>query len=608
MASFDEELEQQLIEAGNKLLAPLSSVDKLLPLLDQIEICLSKVEKSPTKSTQSALAPYKVSLKALLADQLFRYSEMRAAVASCISEINRITAPGAPYVDDRMQDVFQLIVSSFGNLSDKSSGSYDERTSILDTVAQVRSCAVMLGVESDARIIEMFQHFLSAIRDYHPENVFTSMETIMVLVLQQREDISSELLSPLLATVKKGNKEVLPIACKLGEKVLENCANKVKPYLLHAVKSSGVHLDGYSDVVASICKESSSSVKRNDALTADEKKAGKEIAEEAGSPKLADPINGKSPMSVVSNGVPQTCEYESLADSCSLKKQDDSTHADQSKSVDTPSNADPNSLDAEKLVHDESKPEEASKKNGRKVNSSTKSAEPSWSSHFHTEKDAQKPVDDKAVSKDILSSPHEETFVKAAMASENKKEAGTNQPSSPKALEGEYGAVAFPSKRENLPMAAHSKKRSLIKDSKPSADDVSRKTCEEISDSEAKLNKRSKKESSKPSVGDVSRKTSEGISDSEAKINKRSSIKTPGKISNEEKTLKTAASKKEIGATSESQTKPLKKAPEKVHVSSKIGDGSSFNLIENKKQQSRGISVSEKNVSRGSIRDDDKVL
>lgn len=34
MASSDKELEQQLMDAGNKLLEPPDSVDELLPLLD----------------------------------------------------------------------------------------------------------------------------------------------------------------------------------------------------------------------------------------------------------------------------------------------------------------------------------------------------------------------------------------------------------------------------------------------------------------------------------------------------------------------------------------------------------------------------------------------
>ena len=63
-----------------------------------------------------------------------------------------------------IQDVFQLIVSSFENLSDKSSKSYGKRAMILETVAKVRSCVVMLDLECDGLIVEMFQHFLKDIR------------------------------------------------------------------------------------------------------------------------------------------------------------------------------------------------------------------------------------------------------------------------------------------------------------------------------------------------------------------------------------------------------------------------------------------------------------
>lgn len=51
---------------------------------------------------QNALSP---SLKALVADKLLGHSDVdvKVAVASCISEITRITAPDAPYDDDQMK-------------------------------------------------------------------------------------------------------------------------------------------------------------------------------------------------------------------------------------------------------------------------------------------------------------------------------------------------------------------------------------------------------------------------------------------------------------------------------------------------------------------------
>lgn len=65
-----------------------------------------------------------------------------------------------------MQETFQLIVSSFKDLSDMSSRSYSKRVSILDNVARVRSPVVMLDLECDSLIVEMFHNFLGSIR-YH---------------------------------------------------------------------------------------------------------------------------------------------------------------------------------------------------------------------------------------------------------------------------------------------------------------------------------------------------------------------------------------------------------------------------------------------------------
>jgi hypothetical protein len=66
--------------------------------------------------------------------------------------------------------------------------------------------------------------------------------------------------------------EVLPVARRLGEEVLESCAVKVKPYLIQTVKSLGVSLDDYGDIVGSICQEISGSVEQNDVHAGDENK------------------------------------------------------------------------------------------------------------------------------------------------------------------------------------------------------------------------------------------------------------------------------------------------------------------------------------------------
>ena len=50
---------------------------------------------------------------------------------------------------------------------------------------------------------------------------------------------------------------VSPIAWELGERVITNSAAKLKPYLKEAVQSTGIFLDEYAPIVASIFQDDS---------------------------------------------------------------------------------------------------------------------------------------------------------------------------------------------------------------------------------------------------------------------------------------------------------------------------------------------------------------
>ncbi|XP_033147750.1 uncharacterized protein LOC103868337 isoform X2 [Brassica rapa] len=227
---MSKELEKRLLEAGKALLLLPSSVDTLLHLLDKLFICLVEVEQSPPSSIQEALSPLK---KALVDERLFKHwnVHVRVHVASCFIQVTRINAPTAPYVDEQMREVLKLIVSSFEHLDDKNSLSYTKSTSILNTVA----------------------------KDDHPVEVFSDMENIMTHVLKESDDLPPKLLAPILHYVNETD-EVPSISRRLAEKVLLNCSTKCQTYLAEAVKSSGVSLDKYSNVVAFICEGASSDI------------------------------------------------------------------------------------------------------------------------------------------------------------------------------------------------------------------------------------------------------------------------------------------------------------------------------------------------------------
>ncbi|KAG8656170.1 hypothetical protein MANES_04G103300v8 [Manihot esculenta] len=269
------ELQEQLKETGNRLLDPPSSIDELLNLLDKLECLLINVEQAPSRSMQDALLS---PMKALISNALLRNSDtdVKVSVVSCISEITRITAPDAPYSDDHMKEIFQLTIAAFEKLSHVSSRCYTKAVSILDTVARVRSCLVMLDLELDELITKMFQHFLKIIRSNHPHAVFLAMETVMTLIIDESEDVSVDLLTPLLASITKES--------QLGEKVIANCAAKLNPCLKEAVQSIGIPLDEYAPIVASICQDESLSLQQNHLNGSGDDLATKGLSPAAASP------------------------------------------------------------------------------------------------------------------------------------------------------------------------------------------------------------------------------------------------------------------------------------------------------------------------------------
>jgi len=65
-----------------------------------------------------------------------------------------------------VQDIFHLIVTTFHGLDNINSPSFGRRVTILETVAKIRSCVMMLDLECDDLILEMFHIFFSVARNY----------------------------------------------------------------------------------------------------------------------------------------------------------------------------------------------------------------------------------------------------------------------------------------------------------------------------------------------------------------------------------------------------------------------------------------------------------
>ncbi|XBJ05379.1 hypothetical protein VPH35_024179 [Triticum aestivum] len=101
-------------------------------------------------------------LTAVVRKELLKHQDqdVKVLLATCFCEITRITAPEAPYSDDVLRTIFRLIVGTFGGLTDVNSHYFSRRVAILETVARYRACVVMLDLECNDLITDMFRTFL----------------------------------------------------------------------------------------------------------------------------------------------------------------------------------------------------------------------------------------------------------------------------------------------------------------------------------------------------------------------------------------------------------------------------------------------------------------
>ncbi|KAM0859218.1 hypothetical protein ACQ4PT_047335 [Festuca glaucescens] len=260
------EVERRLRDIGARLASLPGPNKELLSLIEEAEIWLSRVDQSPPTSMHNALKP---TMDALVTKHLLNHTSqgIKVAVACCLTEVTRITAPEPPYLDEVMRDVFTVVVQSFAKLDETESPLFAKRVSMLETIAKVRSCVLMLDLDCDDLILNAFNHFFSTISSAHQENVINSMETIMMYVIQESEPVHSDLASCLLRYLKKEKKVSLPASFMLAERIVGLCREKLKPAFIELLQ--GTPLNDYSEAVASLV-EGSSDAGRDDEVDAAE--------------------------------------------------------------------------------------------------------------------------------------------------------------------------------------------------------------------------------------------------------------------------------------------------------------------------------------------------
>ncbi|KAJ9563026.1 hypothetical protein OSB04_008186 [Centaurea solstitialis] len=232
-----DQLQIQLEEVGSKLQNPPPTKHALLNLLTQAATSLTELDQSPPKALLESMQPL---FNALVKPELLKHQdeEVKLLVATCTCEITRITAPEAPYSDDVLKDIFHLFVSTFNGLRDTKDPSFGRRVIILDTIAKYRSFVVMLDLECDDLVNEMFKTFFGVASDEHPETVTVAMETIMAVLLEESEDIGEDILHIILSVLGRDKKDITTAARRLAMNVIGQCAGKLEPGIKQFILSS----------------------------------------------------------------------------------------------------------------------------------------------------------------------------------------------------------------------------------------------------------------------------------------------------------------------------------------------------------------------------------
>ncbi|KAK8649157.1 hypothetical protein V6N13_129891 [Hibiscus sabdariffa] len=167
--------------------------------------------------------------------------DVRLLVAICVSEFFRILAPQPPFADKYLRDIFKLFLSMFLELADTTSAFFSRRVKILETVARCKCCVIMLDIDCNDLILEMFNIFFSLVRDHHQQSLINDILSIMTDILN--EEVSQQLMDIILGNLIQESKDTASAASQLAASVIQICAEKLQPYVCGFLTSCSLDRD-----------------------------------------------------------------------------------------------------------------------------------------------------------------------------------------------------------------------------------------------------------------------------------------------------------------------------------------------------------------------------
>ncbi|KAL8110273.1 sister chromatid cohesion protein PDS5 homolog B isoform X1 [Apium graveolens] len=214
-----------IADVADKLAAKKTCPNKdfLIKLLRQAASTLPELKQSPLLS-----AIVKPLNDSLVKHSLLRHKDkdVKLLVAMCFCEIIRILAPNPDFSDELLRDIFKLFISMFEELADTSSPYFSRRVKLLETVAKLEFCVLMIDTGSEDLILKMFTVFYDVAREQHPHSVFNAMSSTMALIL--KEKVNESLLVVTLQNLLNEAKAASP-AFKLAVDVIQSCSEELEP-------------------------------------------------------------------------------------------------------------------------------------------------------------------------------------------------------------------------------------------------------------------------------------------------------------------------------------------------------------------------------------------
>lgn len=127
----------------------------MLAELNEINSYLSRIDQADCRLFNWAMQP---TMVALVQHRFMNHPlrDVRLAVASCLSEITRITTPIISYTEHIWRQVLQLMVDSLDGLKDDRGFAFGKHLKILELMANTRVFSHMLNLGYDEMIQQLF--------------------------------------------------------------------------------------------------------------------------------------------------------------------------------------------------------------------------------------------------------------------------------------------------------------------------------------------------------------------------------------------------------------------------------------------------------------------